>query len=313
MPLSNRIIGRYTGQEKGPLVIVIGGLHGNEPAGVFAMERLFQMLQEEPNQNASFSFKGRLIGLRGNLRALDQQVRFIRRDLNRNLNPFHVAALRTMDKTKLYNEDLEARELADTIHDEIEDYQPEEIICLDLHTTTAYGGIFSIVSNDQDNEALAQSIHAPVIRGFLEGLKGSSLHYLTSSSLGIPTRSFCFESGQHDEPLSITRAIAAVVSLLRSVGCVKAEDVEFKHDEILKDYAMGLPAIAELIYAHPIEDGDGFEMKPGYRNFQSVKRGQLLATDRNHYIRANTDGLLLMPLYQPQGDEGFFIIKDCEK
>ena len=68
----NRLIGRYSEGNKGPLLIVIGGMHGNEPAGIHAVESLLQMLEQEKEKNAGFEFKGALVGLRGNLQAIEQ-------------------------------------------------------------------------------------------------------------------------------------------------------------------------------------------------------------------------------------------------
>lgn len=39
-----RVIGRHVGGRSGSLVIAIGGMHGNEPAGVFACRRVFAAL-----------------------------------------------------------------------------------------------------------------------------------------------------------------------------------------------------------------------------------------------------------------------------
>jgi len=42
-----RIIGRYTGDKKGKLLIVFGGMHGNEKAGIRALDNMFEMLKRE--------------------------------------------------------------------------------------------------------------------------------------------------------------------------------------------------------------------------------------------------------------------------
>lgn len=60
---------------------------------------------------------------------------------------------------------------------------------------------------------------------------------------------------------------------------------------------------------HAIKKGDNFVMQPGYKNFQPVKKGEILATDKNGAISAQEDGLILMPLYQKQGNDGFFLVK----
>jgi len=44
---TRRVVGRYRGTRPGPLVIFVAGLHGNEPAGVEALERLFRGLDSE--------------------------------------------------------------------------------------------------------------------------------------------------------------------------------------------------------------------------------------------------------------------------
>lgn len=307
-----RIIGKYTGAEKGPLVIVIGGMHGNEPAGPNALQRMFDMLAVEPDHNPEFRFKGCLLGLRGNTRAIAKNLRFIDRDLNRIWTEEHVAKMKNTPIIELKNEDLELREMIDLIESEIASYQPDEIILLDLHTTTAHGGIFSIPSDTNLSLDVAIELHAPVIIGLLKGIEGTLLHYFRTGNIGIKTCSMAFESGQHLEELSVNRAIAAITNCLRTVGCVQAEHVENRHDELLITYSAKLPKVAELISVHQIKKGDEFEMAPGYTNFQKVKKGERLARDRHGDILAPEEALVLMPLYQPQGDDGFFLIREVK-
>ena len=90
---------------------------------------------------------------------------------------------------------------------------------------------------------------------------------------------------------------------------VKREDVENRHDSLLIEYSKDLPKIAELVKVHSIGPLDEFRMRPGYRNFQPVRRGEQLAEDRHGTIQAPEDALILMPLYQAQGSDGFFLIK----
>ena len=75
----DRIIGKYDGKQKGPLLIGLGGIHGNEPAGIEALELIFKMLEVEPLLNPEFKFKGRFLGLRGNLRAIGTNKRYIKK------------------------------------------------------------------------------------------------------------------------------------------------------------------------------------------------------------------------------------------
>ena len=307
--LPERIIGRYTGDEKGPLLIVIGGMHGNEPAGINALVRMFEMLKVEPITNPAFEFRGRLLGLRGNTRAIAENLRFIDNDFNRIWTERNVKRIKATPIEQLKNEELELHEMVHLIEEEVKSYQPTTLVVLDLHTTTAHGGIFSIPSDEPDSLDVAVELHAPVIVGLLEGIEGTLLHYYQNNTFNINTIAIAFESGQHDEKLSVNRAIAAITNCMRTIGCVKAEHVENRHDQLLIAYSKDLPKVSELITVHQIRPGDNFQMAPNYSNFQKVKKGERLASDRFGDILAAEEGLILMPLYQPQGEDGFFLIR----
>lgn len=105
---------------------------------------------------------------------------------------------------------------------------------------------------------------------------------------------------------------ASLMLLLCAAGSVDPQQVPVveEYHEHLKSHTMSLPPEVELVYQHIIEPGDEFSMRPGYQNFQPIKKGEWLANDKYGKIYAETDGFILMPLYQKQGDDGFFIIKD---
>jgi succinylglutamate desuccinylase len=285
-------------------------MHGNEPAGVRALELIFKMLEIEPITNPEFTFSGRFLGIIGNLKAFQAGQRYINQDLNRMFTTENVKRVLNSDIESLCEEEKELKEFVQLIKDEISDYQPEKVVLLDLHTTTAFGGIFSIATDDDESIRIATQLNAPVVSGLLEGIKGTSMHYFNTENTGVPTYAVAFESGQHDEHLSVNRAIAAVINCMRTIQSVKAEDVENRHDALLIDFSKGLPKIAELITAHKIKPGDNFVMQSGFKNFQRVEKGDLLAEDKNGPIYAEAGGLILMPLYQTQGEDGFFLIKE---
>ncbi len=304
----------YDEGREGPLLVVFGGMHGNEPAGVLALQEMFKMLKREPEHNPRFTFKGRLIGLLGNVQAFKAKKRFTNKDLNRQFTPENVSRIFSAStEEELDSEDKELKALLTLINQQIEEYDPKKIVFLDLHTTTAFGGIFSIATDDPESQRIAVELHAPVIRKMLGGIRGTTLHYFNEQNFGRQTVAVTFESGQHDEELSVKRAIAALTNCLRSIGCVNAEDVENRHDSILIEYSKGLPKIADLLYCHSIAPEDKFKMRPGYSNFQKISKNELLAYDLKGEIRSKDDGRILMPLYQKQGEDGFFIIKTIEE
>lgn len=303
-----RVIGEYIGEEDGPLLIVFGAMHGNEPAGVKAIDLVLKMLEVEPIKNLDFNYKGCMLGLIGNLQAYKKRERFINRDLNRSWIKEEID--KNLKQESTHAEDHEMTELISIIKKSIKKHTPSEVVILDLHTTSSDGGIFSIVGDDLNSLHIAKEIHAPVILGMLDGLQGTTLHYFRTENLGCKTSTITFESGQHVDSLSVNRAVAAIINCMRTIGSVLATDVENQHDNILKQYSESLPSVARLLYKHSIKTGDQFKMKPGFANFQKVESGQVLASDINGDVVCENDGLILMPLYQKKGEDGFFIIKE---
>jgi len=307
----DRIIGSFEGTHEGPLVIVFAGMHGNEPAGIKALHLVFKMLEIEPITNPDFEFCGKLIGLVGNLKASQQRKRYINKDINRNWKPDHISALRSGAKTA-DAEDEEILAVLDLIEAEVKKTKPNKLIILDLHTTSSEGGIFAIPTDDPESVRIAIALHAPVIKGMLAGLKGTTLHYFNTENMGVPTTAVTFESGQHQDPQSVNRAIAGVINCIRTVTCVAPIHIENRHDEILKDYSRDLPKVSQLIYRHPVKPTDNFEMVPNVKTFQKVKNGEILAYDISGKILAPKDSHILMPLYQKQGEDGFFLVEEIE-
>lgn len=307
-----RYIGQYTGQERGPLLICFGGMHGNEPAGIEALEIMFKLIEREPLANPDFIFKGRVVGLRGNLKAIRSNVRYHEQDLNRMWCPDMVEKVKNNPTETLNFEEQELKELMAIIECEIGFYNPDKVVVLDLHTTTAHGGIFVIATDDPESVEIGVEMHAPVIKGMLKGIQGTTLHYFNSQNFDVDMVAVTFESGQHEDHLSVNRAIAAITNCLRTIGCVKAEDVENRHDELLIEYSKNLPKVAELITCHHITETDEFIMEPGYLNFQEIEKGEILARDKFGIIQAPDSGHILMPLYQEQGEDGFFLIRKVE-
>jgi len=309
---SDRIIIKYRGTHPGPLLIVFGGMHGNEPAGVEAIQMMGKMLEVEPITNPEFVYRGSFLGLIGNLQAYRQRKRFIHRDINRSFTKENLAIIESATEDDLQDELLEIKQIITTVRRTIEEIKPQKVVVLDLHTTSSFGGIFSIATDDPKSLRIALELHAPVIKGMLRGIKGTTLHYFTSENFGVDMTAVTFESGQHQEMLSVNRAIAAITNCMRTIGSVSPEHVENQHDQLLIEHSKNLPKVSELISKHSIGEGDQFHMKPNYKNFQRIQSGEVIAKDEKGPILAPEDALLLMPLYQSQGEDGFFLIKKLE-
>ena len=311
----NRIIGSFGGERPGPLVLIFGALHGNEPAGVHALESIFQMLEREAADNPNFCFYGKLIGIIGNRQAFATGQRFIEKDLNRQWTTANIRRIGHQKSSGLAGEDLEIDELLTAIHREIQACPSEALVLLDMHTTSAGGGIFCIPTDEKASLRLAKQLCAPVILNLLEGVEGTLLQFAADGHLqagSFPKHTFgaAFEAGQHNEPLSVSRSIAAIINCLRATGCIEAEDLPNPYEAVLQEYSTRLPKVTRLRHVHHIRPGDGFCMRPGYINFQPVRTGEHLADDVTGPIFCPDDGLMLMPLYQPKGSDGFFIVQE---
>jgi len=306
-----RVIGRYDEGRKGPLVICFGGMHGNEKAGIMAIDLMLKMLEVEPITNPDFTFRGRFLGVTGHLAAARLHRRFIVKDLNRQWLPDRIEWLSHQERAALNAEDLEMYDLEALITKEIREYRPDRTVILDLHTTSADGGIYTIVPDHPLAIEFALGIKAPVVLGFLEGLKGTTLHYFTSDNFPGETTSICFEAGQHDDPMSVNRAVAAITNCLRYAGCVDEKHIEGRHIRILSEYSGELPPLTRLVFRYEIQPGEEFKMLPGFRNFQRIRAGQHLADNKSGPVLSPLDGYILMPLYQNQGEDGFFIVEDA--
>lgn len=306
-PLDPRLIGIYDEGNPGPLIFMIGGIHGNEQAGVTALEYLIKMLEVEHVTNEKFAFFGRLVALRGNLQALQKETRFITRDLNRMFRPDLLKEVRAKETKK--DEEKELVEVVDFAKDHIEMYRPDEVFFLDLHTTSVSGGIFTIIDDSFRALKLGLELMAPVIEGFLTGLQGTLLHYVNERHLHENSTALVFEAGEHEDKLSVNRAIAAAVNFLSSVGSVERFHIAPRHGKILRDSAQGLPAHCRLIHTHSITPEDRFVMHHGFANFDPVLKDQVLASSARGPVVSPADGLLLMPLYQEKGEDGFFIVE----
>ena len=309
--MNSRIIGRYVGSTEGPLFICIGGMHGNEPTGIEAIKEVLHLLKIEPDSNPDFQYKGVFTGIRGNLSALAAKQRFITRDLNRILTREDLIRIRQIQPEKLADEDKECLELIETINGEITKYNPGLTLILDMHTTTADGGIFTIAAGDDMSRTLAKGLNAPVVLGIAEGLIGTTIDFFNRPSIN----SYCivFEAGNHDDPKGVHRSVAAIVNCMRSIGAVDHKDVDHRHDGLLKSLSIGLPRVSRLIYHYRIQQGEQFTMTPGYQNFQSVEKGEALAKNEFGPVTAPVNGLILMPKYQSQGEDGFFIVEVVEQ
>ncbi len=263
-------------------------MHGNEPAGVLAIRRVLDELAR-----TDVPFSGDLIGIVGNRRALADGRRYIDEDLNR----------RWTQRGGTTAEALEQQELKRAIQDALAEARGE-VYVVDLHTSSAQGPPFASIGDTLRNRTFARRFALPIILGIEEHVDGSLLEYI--NHLGHVTLGI--EGGQHDAPESIDSHAAAIWSALVAAGNLQPAALpQFTASrEALSRLSEGLPRILEISHRHRIAPGQTFQMTPGFRNFDRVRAGQVLAHDEQGEVRAAQEGRLMLPLYQGQGSDGFF-------
>ncbi len=302
-PRFERIVGAFRGATAGPSVVCVAGIHGNEVSGIHALRRVIQILEKR-----NPPFRGEIVGIAGNLSALERGDRYLAEDLNRVWSEDRIAAVRELAPNRFTT--IEHEEMWGLLSalDDAFDRSRGECYFLDLHTSSASGGPFVLLGDTIRNRRLAFQFPVPVILGLEETIDGVLLEYV--NSLGHVT--IGFEAGQHDEPESIENQESAIwIGLLHS-GCIDAADVPeaVAARRRLTERTRHLPRILELRYRKAVSPEQDFVMRPGYVNFQPVTAGDVIATDKDGDIRVDESGRLLLPLYQGKGSDGFFLARD---
>lgn len=295
--LASRIIGD-TGPAPGPVVVVFGSVHGNEPAGCLALERFFATLAER-----GITLAGRLVGIRGNARAGAQSRRFISNDLNRIWTAERLDA-RATDPGNPDDEDAEQLELLEVLMPLLAE-ATEPIIFLDLHSSSGDGPPFCCMADVLRNRPIAFGVPIPVILGLEEVIDGALIGYLCDMGhIGI-----AFEGGPHDDPLTVEHHLGILALTLVNCGALDPADLPEveQHRERLQAATAGLPRVFEIRHRHVITEADRFVMRPGYDNFQPIVAGEHVADDRRGPVTAPEEGVMMLPLYQGQGDDGYFV------
>ncbi|MBK8096865.1 MAG: succinylglutamate desuccinylase/aspartoacylase family protein [Planctomycetes bacterium] len=288
----------------GPTLLVLAGIHGNEPAGVLAVQRVLAHLQQR-----DVELRGRVVALAGNLPALADGRRYLARDLNRGWLPAALQALHERDPASDSPEDGQQRDLLRQF-ERVVTTARGPVVFVDLHTSSADGPPFLCLADTIDNRDLALATGVPIILGIEETIDGASLEWF--SSRGIVA--IAVEGGRHQHPDTVGNHEALLWLLLDHLGMVPAAAAQPERQrEHLKKATAGVPAIVEIAHRHAITPADRFAMAPGFSNFQPVQKGTLLAHDQNGEIRADYDCRMLLPLYQALGDDGYFLARPVRR
>ncbi len=297
-----RLISKVEGATPGPTVVFIGGIHGNEPAGVLALEEIMPFIQKN-----KAILKGNVLAIKGNLQALALKTRFIAQDLNRIWTKPLLSRIK--EKSILDTEEAEAKAILELIEDLLQN--PEDKVCfIDLHTTSSPSVPFITINDMLINREFASAFPVPKILGLEEFLKGPLLSFINE----MGHVAVGFEAGQHQDPMAVSNCVSFIRLCLIQSGSLPATAFDKRNElERLAEAAEGEKGFFEVVYRHELRPLEQFGMLQGFTNFMPIKAHQKLAMHEGQPVYAAYEGRIFMPLYQAKGTDGFFIIQDIPR
>jgi len=298
--LQRRIIGKYEGKKRGPNIIFFGGIHGNEISGIYALRHVFDEIQ-----NLNIPFKGNFIAIAGNVKAIQQKKRYLGKDLNRIWFPNTLIPRAERSSIPEYREKIE---ILDELLKIVDNGRPTFLF--DLHTTSSHSMPFLSISDTLKNRRIIRNIPVNLVLGLEELLDGPMFSFF--SELGLPA--ILFEAGQHDAISSYENHVAFIWMILSELKAVRKRSIPqyHKYVETLKKSNPGGNRTFEIKYRYLIDKEEQFKMRDGFVNFQKVEKGETIAYNKNGKIHSRRNGFIFMPLYQSQGCDGFFIVKEIK-
>lgn len=295
---NERIIGTYTSNESGPLLLITAAVHGNEPSGVRALENIFKTLHTEKP-----SIKGTFVGIVGNKAALDKKLRYLDEDLNRTWTSENIQNKVTDSNEK--KEMFELIELLETLSEKKHTHR----YFIDCHTTSSESLPFISVQESGINNSWAQQFPIYIIRGFSDIVQGTIDGYFSRQGI----TGFTVEAGQHDSAESETYHEGIIWIALDKACHLNFDDLADIPNTVLKTMnETPRKKTLEIIHRFGLKDNDDFTMQKGFENFQAIKKGEHLATLNGTPVNSEWDAYIFMPLYQAKGNDGFFVVKEIE-
>ena len=306
-----RCFWRAVGARGAPTLVVIGGVHGNEPAGIHAARRVLARL----GLLGPGAMRGSLVALAGDIAAInhhDPDTRYIDHDLNRLCRPEYFA-----EPPETSAEHAQMHELFGALGVEHERARTrgDRMIVVDLHTTSAPSRPFVTMEDSLPARAVVRHLPLPRYLGMEEELGGLVFDAATQRFGCV---SFLIEGGQHDDPVSVDMHEAAIWTLLRGLGMVERDasrgaPLGGEPEAWLRRAAGPTASCAyDLRHREPITHPD-FTIVDGIVTGASARAGRTrIAIQNGRTLVAPLDGEIFLPNMQPYkrpGDDGYFIVR----
>lgn len=263
---------QFKGEEPGPTVTVMGGLHGNETVGIDVVEQLLAIVREKIKC-------GTVNIIIGNPAAAEAGKRFIDKDANR------------LWGGKLVNIPEQDRV------EELKPFLAQSDLMLDLHSTIKPVDEPFLVVPSFDHELIG-TIPTLGIRKIItgEGLKlpdndpiESDLFTVANGGLGVTV-----EAGWQEDNNLVDKTMGSVLRALEEVGI-------FEKDSLGKHHKAAPIETFEIwnAYSAIFPKGDfKFALKKDgseWQNYDPIKKGEVIGWENGEEVVAEKDSAILFP------------------
>lgn len=267
MHVSSEII-EITSNKPGPTLAIFAGLHGNETAGVFALQELIPKLKIT---------RGKIFIAYANPPAIEAGVRMINKNMNRCFDK---------DNKGTDPEDIRARELM-TVLDKCD-------ALLDLHMFYDDDGVPFVICEDNAVD-IAGKFDVDIISTNWDTTEpGAADGYMFRlGKIGI-----CIECG----PISKAQeykdfSIRTIYQFLR----------HFDMSDSLTEFSIKPKRIVRASHMVR-KSSVNFKLIDGFRNFDKMKNGQIISVDGEEKYIAHDGECIIFPHYNARiGEEAFII------
>ncbi len=257
----------FTSNKAGPNLVVMAGVHGDEPCGLEAFADILHTL---------LITKGMVTFVIGNPKAVAKHKRVF----NTNLNRMFRSDSHLSDDEKGTYEYVRSRELMPIL--------ASADALLDIHSTATPESTPFAICESLAHEC-AQVLPVQTVLSGIDALHptGTDAFVNQSGGLGI-----CIECGNHDDVLAKDIAVEAIMNFLHFFGVI---DRETQLQKSMQSYMQ-----AEWLYANK----NVFTLSKQFSEFEKVTEGARIGVDGTDVVVAPYDGFIVFPqsVVAPDGE-----------
>lgn len=258
----------------GPILTIIGWIHGNETCWIQAVDIL---------RNTLTIKQWKIFLLYGNIEAIEKNVRQIDINLNRMFreeNTFSINEKETVEYRRS-REIIEYLDLSDAL--------------LDIHSSPSVVSPAFIICEENCGQIVENIPFDIRCYGFMNIEPGGTDGYMNSKwKIGI-----CVECGNHNAPDALEKALISVNKFLQYYNMIDAQDcwVSKKSQEIF---------MAKYAYKTISEN---FIVAKLFADFEDIKQWQLIGYDNMNWVFSENPGKILFARNRNQiGVEWFLLV-----